>query len=68
MTGEHTQTLGQFIEDTCEPMSISEQLVAKVTPSRIFSIDMHRSTDASPLIAAGDKWGYVGLWNVVCIK
>ena len=46
-------------------MTIREETVARVTPKRIFSIAVHPSNCCSPLVAAGDKWGYVGLWNVV---
>lgn len=51
----------------CKSMTINENRVAKVTPKRIFSIALHGAVDRSPLIAAGDKWGYIGLWNVVCL-
>ena len=37
--------------------------VCKVTPSRIFSMAVHPMT-STLLVAAGDKWGAVGLWNV----
>jgi WD40 repeat protein len=40
-----------------------ENYVAKVTPDRIYSVAFHPSS--SVLIAcAGDKQGYLGLWNV----
>jgi hypothetical protein len=47
-----------------EDLSIDkEEWVAKVTPDRIYSVATHPS--ASKLIAcAGDKQGYVGLWDV----
>ncbi|RUS91166.1 hypothetical protein EGW08_001079 [Elysia chlorotica] len=45
-------------------MSISEGRVAKVVPERVFSVAWHPAL--SPLIAiAGDKWGRIGLWNVL---
>jgi hypothetical protein len=47
-----------------EDLSIDkEEWVAKVTPDRIYSVTTHPSE--SKLIAcAGDKQGYVGLWDV----
>ena len=40
-----------------------EAWVAKVTPERIYSVAAHPSEDK--LVAcAGDKWGYIGLWDV----
>ena len=45
-------------------MTISEEGVAKVVPGRVFSLAWHPA--ASPQIAiAGDKYGTVGLWNVL---
>ncbi|GFO05548.1 WD repeat-containing protein 76-like [Plakobranchus ocellatus] len=45
-------------------MSIVDGGVAKVVPDRVFSVTWHPAI--SPLIAiAGDKWGKVGLWNVM---
>lgn len=40
-----------------------EQNVAKVTPDRIYSVAAHPSSDKL-VVCAGDKQGYVGLWNV----
>lgn len=37
--------------------------VAKVTPDRIYSVACHPSPDKL-MVCAGDKQGYVGLWNV----
>jgi WD40 repeat protein len=37
--------------------------VAKVTPERIYSVACHPSTDKL-IVCAGDKQGYVGMWNV----
>jgi hypothetical protein len=47
-----------------ENLSIDkEEWVAKVTPDRIYSVGAHPSEDK--LIAcAGDKLGYIGLWDV----
>lgn len=40
-----------------------DDLVAKVTPDKIYSIATHPSKQHL-IIAAGDKNGYLGLWNV----
>jgi len=37
--------------------------VAKVTPSRVFSLAVHPGT-SKLLVAVGDKWGALGLWDV----
>ena len=58
------RSLDEFVKE-CKQMTISDEHVCKVTPSRIFSLAIHPSGDQSPLIAAGDKNGFVGLWNVV---
>ncbi|XP_035508199.1 WD repeat-containing protein 76 [Morone saxatilis] len=44
-------------------MRITEDRVAKVVKDRIFSAAFHPCT-SSMLMAAGDKWGKVGLWNL----
>ncbi|XP_053172805.1 WD repeat-containing protein 76 [Scomber japonicus] len=44
-------------------MRITEDRVAKVVKDRIFSAAFHPCT-TSLLMAAGDKWGKVGLWNL----
>ncbi|XP_054626423.1 WD repeat-containing protein 76 isoform X2 [Dunckerocampus dactyliophorus] len=44
-------------------MTISEEKVAKVVKDRIFSAAFHPSS-TSLLMAAGDKWGKVGLWSL----
>jgi WD40 repeat protein len=40
-----------------------EEWVAKVTPDRIYSVSAHPS-ESKLIVAAGDKQGYVGLWDV----
>ena len=43
---------------------LREELVSKVTPERSFSVALH--PDGSRIIAAtGDKWGKLGIWDVV---
>ncbi|XP_069480291.1 WD repeat-containing protein 76 isoform X2 [Ambystoma mexicanum] len=44
-------------------MTLGEEQVAKVTKNRIFSVAIHPS-ESRTLVAAGDKWGQVGLWNL----
>ncbi|XP_026028027.1 WD repeat-containing protein 76 isoform X2 [Astatotilapia calliptera] len=44
-------------------MTINEDKVAKVVKDRIFSATFHPCT-SSLLLAAGDKWGKVGLWKL----
>lgn len=63
---KHPADLEDFL-DTCRRMSPSQSLIAKVTPKRIFSLDIHPSNHTSPLVAVGDKYGYVAMWNVVSV-
>lgn len=44
-------------------MTLVEERVAKVTKNRIFSLAIHPS-ESQTLVAAGDKWGGVGLWHL----
>lgn len=46
-------------------MRITEDRVAKVVKDRIFSAAFHPCSSAL-LMAAGDKWGKIGLWKLVC--
>ncbi|XP_077864675.1 WD repeat-containing protein 76-like [Saccoglossus kowalevskii] len=52
----------RFLADLSR-MSITEKHVAKVVPSRIFSVAVHPS-ESKTLLFAGDKTGHVGLWEV----
>ena len=45
-------------------MKITAEQVAKVVPQRIFSLAVH-PTESKVLAFAGDKWGRLGLWDVV---
>ena len=47
-------------------MKITAEQVAKVVPQRIFSLAVH-PTGSKVLTFAGDKWGRLGLWDVVSI-
>ncbi|XP_075906897.1 WD repeat-containing protein 76 [Nelusetta ayraudi] len=54
------------LKDYCSAlknMKLAEERVAKVVKDRIFSAAFHPSS-SSLLVAAGDKWGKVGLWNL----
>ena len=54
----------KVIQEKVQRISVNnDQSVAKVTPDRIYSIVCHPSDDAL-LVCAGDKQGFVGLWNV----
>ncbi|XP_024911338.1 WD repeat-containing protein 76 [Cynoglossus semilaevis] len=44
-------------------MKLTEDRVAKVVKDRVFSLAFHPCS-SSLLVAAGDKWGKLGLWNV----
>lgn len=45
-------------------LKLTEEHVAKVVKDRIFSAAFHPSV-SQLLVAAGDKWGKVGLWSLV---
>ena len=47
-------------------INVSPSRVLKVVKERVFSLAIHPSLD-SVLVAAGDKWGNLGFWDVVCI-
>lgn len=53
-------------QSALKKMRITEDQVAKVVKDRIFSAAFHPCT-SSLLMAAGDKWGKVGLWKMVCV-
>ena len=44
-------------------LTISDENFAKVVPFRIFSLAIH-PTESKLLVAAGDKWGSIGFWDV----
>ncbi|KAM3625668.1 uncharacterized protein V6R79_015769 [Siganus canaliculatus] len=48
---------------TLKNMRITEEQVAKVVKDRIFSAAFHPCS-SSLLMAAGDKWGKIGLWKL----
>ena len=47
-------------------LGIDEQHVVKLVPNRIFSLTFHPAKYKT-LLFAGDKWGNLGLWDVVRI-
>merc|ERR1712028_190880 len=60
---EETTEVSKVIEKV-EGLSIdNKEWVAKVTPDRIYSVAAHPS-ESKLICCAGDKRGYVGLWDV----
>lgn len=48
-------------------LSLPKSNVCKITPARITSLSWHPSAE-NLIVAAGDKYGNFGLWNIkVCI-
>ena len=45
-------------------LKIKEGRIAKLVPHRIFSMAFHPAKYKT-LVLAGDKWGKLGIWNVV---
>ena len=45
-------------------LRLTDTRICKATKHRIFSVAVHPTT-SQLLVAAGDKWGGVGLWNLV---
>ena len=43
---------------------MTQKRVAKVVPERTFSVAIHPTAE-KVLVATGDKWGHLGLWDVV---
>ncbi|NXM76837.1 WDR76 protein, partial [Serilophus lunatus] len=52
-------------QESLSSMVLSEENIRKVVKSRVCSMAIHPS-ESTILVAAGDKWGHVGLWNVSC--
>ncbi|NWS74276.1 WDR76 protein, partial [Crotophaga sulcirostris] len=52
-------------QDSLNRMVLSQENVKKVVKSRVSSMALHPS-ESILLVAAGDKFGHVGLWNVDC--
>ena len=52
------------VEGSLKKLSITDDLVAKVVPDRIFSVKLHPGEDKL-LCAVGGKEGHVGLWDIM---
>ncbi|NXC09164.1 WDR76 protein, partial [Orthonyx spaldingii] len=52
-------------QESLSSMVLREENVRKVVKARVCSMAIHPS-ESTILVAAGDKWGHVGLWNVSC--
>ena len=48
-------------------MGIADNHAAKVVPERIFALTVH-PMETKLLVFAGDKWGKVGIWDVVGVN
>ncbi|XP_029354076.1 WD repeat-containing protein 76 [Echeneis naucrates] len=59
---KEAQDLKEY-QSNLKNMRITEDKVAKVVKDRILSATFH-PCNSSLLMAAGDKWGRVGLWNL----
>jgi len=57
-----TKTSFEGVPQRLKQLRITADQVAKVTPNRIFSLTVH-PTERKLLIAAGEKWGGVGIWD-----
>ncbi|KAG1668058.1 WD repeat-containing protein 76 [Nymphon striatum] len=51
------------VKNKFKSLQLQEKNVAKVVPSRIFSIEVHPSINKL-LVFAGDKTGHLGIWDV----
>ena len=47
-------------------LRLTDARICKVTKHRIFSVAVHPTT-SQLVVAAGDKWGGVGIWNIVSV-
>ncbi|NWH84638.1 WDR76 protein, partial [Aegithalos caudatus] len=52
-------------QESLSSMVLREENIRKVVKSRVCSMAIHPS-ESTILVAAGDKWGNIGLWNVSC--
>ncbi|XP_075431558.1 WD repeat-containing protein 76 isoform X2 [Ascaphus truei] len=65
VNGSVTRKTGSIkrYRESLKVMKLQEEAVMKVVKSRIFCVAVHPSQSRS-LVAAGDKWGHVGLWDL----
>jgi len=61
--GQASLTVGASTTSDLLTLQVSEDDIAKLVPERIFSLEIHPST-SKLLVAAGDTWGRIGLWDV----
>ncbi|PKU28403.1 wd repeat-containing protein hypothetical protein [Limosa lapponica baueri] len=61
---EHTCDMKRY-QDSLNSMVLSQENVKKVVKYRVCSMAIHPS-ESLLFVAAGDKTGQVGLWNVIC--
>ncbi|KAK3103121.1 hypothetical protein FSP39_016628 [Pinctada imbricata] len=59
-----TQPLSDVVKDF-KKLTIGEKGVMKVVADRTFSLDIYPGSDRV-LAAAGNKWGKLGFWDVLC--
>ncbi|KAM9374911.1 WD repeat-containing protein 76 [Phaethornis superciliosus] len=52
-------------QDSLSSMVLCEDNIKKVVKNRVCSMAIHPS-ESIIFVAAGDKWGQIGLWNVSC--
>ena len=64
--GIQTQKFSLFFsyKKAMQSLEITEGHVAKLVPHRIFSMAFHPAKYKT-LVLAGDKWGTLGIWDVV---
>ena len=53
----------ETLEENLESLKITDETIAQVVPFGVFSLAIH-PTESKLLIAAGDKWGSIGFWDV----
>ncbi|XP_064373864.1 WD repeat-containing protein 76 [Dromaius novaehollandiae] len=63
-TEKHTWDVERY-RASLNSMTLSEDNVKKVVKNRIYSMAIHPS-ESTIFVAAGDKLGQIGLWNVNC--
>lgn len=60
---EFTAPFNALEQKAVAVLAVAEDDIAKLVPERIFSLEVHPSP-TKLLVAAGDTWGRVGLWDV----
>ncbi|CAC5358845.1 WD repeat-containing protein 76 [Mytilus coruscus] len=62
-TTEDKTSFDSYVKNLSK-LKINMERVAKVVPNRVFSLDIH-PTNTKLITAAGDKWGFLGIWDVM---